>query len=135
MHPTRHHILLGGVLCMLVSGCAPDIREYRNYDATLMCEGTPPLHVRFGINKAILESGGAFVSMTQRSAAKGVRYAGGGQSLKAQGLDALWTDGKGVAHQCRQPAVASPAAIQWPDGGVIAVPRATPANTAHVRRE
>jgi hypothetical protein len=127
MHPTRHHILSGGVLCMLVAGCAPEINEYRNYDATLMCDGTAPLHVRFGINKAILESNGTFVSMTQRSADKGVRYAGSGQSLVAQGLDATWTDGKGAAHQCRQPAVASPAAIQWPDGDTVPVPQAKPA--------
>lgn len=99
-----------GLLCAITAACAPEtakIQEVRNYQASFLCDGNQSLHVRFAPFQAVLESPDTSVEMTQQPAADGYLYAGGGQSLRARGADATWTDGKGAVHHCREGAAAS----------------------------
>ena len=90
-----------GLLCAMSVACAPErIREVRDYNARFVCDGSQPVQVRFAPFNAVLESQGASVAMTQQPAADGFLYTGGGQSLRARGDEATWTDGKGAVHQC-----------------------------------
>jgi membrane-bound inhibitor of C-type lysozyme len=102
----RQQLFLTGLLCAMSVACAPQrppekIHEVRDYNATFACDGGQQLQVRFTPFNAVLESQGESVAMTQQPAADGFLYAGGGQSLRARGDDATWTDGKGAAHKCR----------------------------------
>jgi membrane-bound inhibitor of C-type lysozyme len=106
MKMIRQHLLLTGLLCAMSAACAPErppekIHEVRDYNATFACDGGQRLQVRFTPFNAVLESQGESVAMTQQPAADGFLYAGGGQSLRARGDDAMWTDGKGAVHHCR----------------------------------
>jgi hypothetical protein len=95
-----------GVVCWASAACAPQmpqkIEEIRNYNATFLCDGTKLIRVSFTPFAAALESDGVSTDLTQQPAAGEFLYAGGGQSLRARGHEATWTDGKGAAHQCRE---------------------------------
>jgi len=97
--------LVMGVFCV-AAACAqapaPKIAEVRDYQSAYTCADGPPMHVLFTPYNAQLESEGMSVAMTQQPAADGLFYAGGGQSLRARGPEATWTDAKGVTHQCRE---------------------------------
>ncbi|HKU63740.1 MAG TPA: MliC family protein [Rhizomicrobium sp.] len=90
-----------GLLCAMSVACAPErIREVRDYNATFICDGDQPMQVRFSPFNAVLQAQGASIALIQQPAADGFFYTGGGQSLRAQGDDATWTDGKGAVHHC-----------------------------------
>jgi len=109
MKRTKQHLLIG-LLCAAFAGCvsetkAPEkIQETRNYNASFVCDGQS-VQVHFSPYNAVLESQGVSVAMTQQPAADGFSYAGGGQSLRGRGYEAMWTDGTGAAHHCRDAAV------------------------------
>jgi membrane-bound inhibitor of C-type lysozyme len=86
---------------------APKITEVRNYQANFVCEGEQRMHVQFSPYSAELESQGLAVAMAQQPAADGYSYAGSGQSLRARGPEATWTDDKGAVHHCREATVAT----------------------------
>jgi hypothetical protein len=99
-----------GCLCAICAACASGtakIQEVRNYQASFLCDGGQQLGVRFIPFQVVLETPDASVEMAQKPAADGYLYAGGGQSLRARGPDAVWTDGKGAVHRCREGAAAS----------------------------
>jgi len=106
MKIARQHLLAIGLLCAVPIACAPAIPEkvgsVRNYNATFACEGDQRVDVHFIPFKATLEFQGASVDMDQQGAADGFLYSGGGQSLRANGDEAMWTDGKGAIHHCRE---------------------------------
>jgi hypothetical protein len=114
MRSDRRHLLIG-LLGAMSAGCAPQthapekILETRNYNASFVCEGGQPMQVHFSPYNALLESPDGSVAMTQQPAADGFSYAGGGQSLRGRGYEAMWTDGKGAVHHCRD-AAANPKA-------------------------
>lgn len=103
------HALLIGFLCAMSAACAPEnhtpILETRNYNASFACEGGRRIQAHFTPYKAMLEVEGLSVDMTQQPAADGFLYAGGGQSLRGRGPEAMWTDDKGAVHHCRDAAV------------------------------
>jgi hypothetical protein len=103
------HLLTIGLLCSFSVACTPEsIHEVRDYNATFVCDGNQRLQVRFAPFKAVLESQGVSVDMIQQPAADGFLYTGGGQSLRARGDEATWTDGKNAAHHCRAVIAANP---------------------------
>jgi hypothetical protein len=94
----------------MLAGCASEkapekIQETRNFNASFVCDDGQRLQAHFVPYKAVLESQGMSVGMTQQPAADGCSYAGGGQSLRGRGYEAMWTDEKGVVHHCRDAAV------------------------------
>ena len=100
-----------GFLCVLAVGCAPQtpapkvpdkVGEVRDYQANFACDGGERLHVRFAPYSAVLDTPDASITLTQQPAADGYLYSGEGQSLRARGADAMWTDGKGTLHHCRE---------------------------------
>jgi len=101
--------LLTGLLCAVSAACAPEnhapILETRNYNATFVCDGGQRVLAHFAPYKAVLEAQGASIDMAQQPAADGFLYAGGGQSLRGRGYEAMWTDDKGTVHHCRDAAV------------------------------
>lgn len=108
---TRQQLFLTGLLCAMSAACAPErpsekINQVHN--ATFACDDGQRLQARFTPLNAVLESQGVSVAMTQKPAADGFLYAGGGQSLRGRGDEATWTDGKGAVHHCR--AIAAPSA-------------------------
>jgi hypothetical protein len=91
------------------AACAPErIREVRDYNATFVCDGGERVQVRFAPFKAVLESQDASIDLVQQPVASGFLYTGGGQSLRARGDEATWTDGKGAGHRCRATIAGSP---------------------------
>jgi hypothetical protein len=98
--------LSNGLLCAVAAACAPatppKITEIRNYQANFQCEGDRRMHVQFSAFNAVLDDQGNSVALSQQPAADGFLYAGGGQSLRARGPEAVWTDGKGAVHSCRE---------------------------------
>jgi membrane-bound lysozyme inhibitor of c-type lysozyme MliC len=80
----------------------------QDFNANYLCDGDQPMHMRFEPFKAELQSQGVSAALVQQPAADGFLYAGGGQSVRARGHDATWTDGKGVVHQCHDVMAASP---------------------------
>jgi hypothetical protein len=112
MRSSRRHLLIS-LLCATTAACASGIKapekilETRNYNASFTCEGGPPMQVHFSPYNALLEYQGVSVAMTQQPAADGFSYAGGGQSLRGKGYEAMWTDDKGAVHHCRD-VVANP---------------------------
>lgn len=100
------YILPIGMAFSMTAACAPTpppkIGGVRNYKATFLCDGTQMVKVSFTPFAAVLESEGASVDLTQQPAADGFLYAGGGQSLRAVGNKATWTDSKGARHQCQE---------------------------------
>ena len=98
--------LSAGLLCAMASACAPDappkISEIRNYQANFQCEGDRRMHVQFSPFNAVLDEEGNSVALSQQPAADGFLYAGSGQSLRARGPEAVWTDSKGAVHHCRE---------------------------------
>jgi hypothetical protein len=103
------HPLLIGLLAVMTAACAPEnpapILETRNYNATFACDGGQQIKAHFAPYKAVLEAEGGSVDMTQQPAADGFLYAGGGQSLRGKGYEAMWTDSKGAVHHCRDAAM------------------------------
>lgn len=112
MKRTRQHLLIG-LLAGMAASCAPEthapILETRNYNATFTCDGGQQIKAHFTPYTAVLEAEGGSVDMTQQPAADGFLYAGGGQSLRGKGYEAMWTDDKGAVHHCRD-AVMTPKA-------------------------
>jgi hypothetical protein len=105
MKMTMQRFVPIGLLCAMSAACAPEkVLSVQNYQATFMCDDNLPVRVRFAPFAAELESQGVTVAMTQQPAAKGYLYTGGGQTLRQQGHEATWIDGKGVAHRCRDAA-------------------------------
>jgi hypothetical protein len=92
----------GAVLLVALTavGCAPAREEAENH-ALLRCDDGRAVQVHFLGARAVLETGGVSVAMTQRRAASGIWYAGGGQQLRGKGYDLTWTDASGKAHACR----------------------------------
>ena len=106
MKMTGQHLLMIGLLCALSAACASKktaepITESRNYNGTFLCDGSQQVKVRFTPFRAELESAGAIVEMAQQPAADGILYRAGGQSLRARGSEATWTDGGGAVHHCK----------------------------------
>lgn len=98
------HCLMIGLLCVASAGCASKterIIESRNYNGKFLCDGNRQVQVRFTPFKAELESQGTTVEMAQQPAADGFLYTAMGQSLRATGNEATWTDGGGAVHHCR----------------------------------
>lgn len=99
------HIFVIGVVFGMVA-CAPQrppkINEVRNYNATFLCDATREVKVSFTPFAAVLESDGISTNLTQQPATDGFLYTGGGQSLRAHGSQATWTDGNGATHQCQE---------------------------------
>jgi hypothetical protein len=95
--------MIGAVFLTSVA-CAPkmpqQIEEVRNYNAIFVCDGARVVKVSFTPFAAVLESDGASADLTQQSTADGYFYTGSGQSLRARGNEATWTDSNGAAHQC-----------------------------------
>lgn len=85
-----------------VQAPAHKIAEVRDYQSSFACADGAVMHVLFTPYNAQLDAAGVSVAMTQQPAADGLAYAGGGQSLRARGPEAIWTDAKGVTHQCRE---------------------------------
>jgi hypothetical protein len=110
MKLSRQDLLVIGLLSVMSAACAPESRppekilETRNYNASFLCDGQP-VRVHFSPYNAVLESQDSSVAMTQQPAADGFSYAGGGQSLRGRGYEAMWTDGTGAVHHCRDAAV------------------------------
>jgi hypothetical protein len=108
MNWTRQSLPIG-LLCATSLACAPHapekILETRNYNATFSCDGGEQIKAHFAPYKAVLEAAGASIDMTQQPAADGFLYAGGGQSLRGKGYEAMWSDDKGAVHHCRDAAV------------------------------
>jgi membrane-bound inhibitor of C-type lysozyme len=106
--------LLAGFSCAMLAACAsrpPEkITAVLNYNAAYVCENDLTAQVHFSPFNAVLESQGQSVAMVQQPAADGYFYAGGGQSVRARGAEATWTDDKGVIHHCRDAKAASPKA-------------------------
>jgi hypothetical protein len=84
------------------------ISEVRNYNAAFVCDGAKLLTVQFTPFAAALESDGISADLTQQPVADGFLYTGGGQSLRARGNQAIWTDVKGTIHQCQDRAADVP---------------------------
>lgn len=107
----RHFLI--GVLGWTSLACAPQmpqkIEDTRNYNATFLCDGTRLMKVSFTPFAAALESDGVSNDLTQQPAGGEFLYAGGGQSLRARGHRAVWTDSRGAAHQCLEQAMESSA--------------------------
>jgi hypothetical protein len=104
MRMTGQHLLMTGLLCTLSVACASKtekITESRNYNGTFLCDGSQQVRVRFTPFKAELESEGTIVEMAQQPAPAGFLYTADGQSLRANGIEATWIDGKGAVHHCR----------------------------------
>lgn len=101
---TGQHFLRIGFLCAVLTACAgkPEkITESRNYNGTFLCDGNQRVLVRFTPFRAELESAGAIVELAQQPAPHGFLYTAGGQSLRASGNEAAWTDGAGTVHRCK----------------------------------
>jgi len=100
------HLLAIGVVFSLSVACAPKmpqkIEEVRNYNATFVCDGARVVKISFTPFAAVLESDGVSADLTQQPAADGFFYTGGGQSLRAHGNEATWTDNNGAARQCQE---------------------------------
>jgi hypothetical protein len=108
MKHARRLLVIG--LCAMSAGCAAQkapekIQETRNYNAAFLCDGGTRIQAHFTPYRAVLESQGMSVDMTQQPAADGFLYAGGGQSLRGRGPEAMWTDGAGAVHHRRYAAV------------------------------
>lgn len=88
------------LIAITAAGCAPAQQEAENH-ALLHCDDGHTVQVYFLGERAVLETGGVSVAMTQRRAASGIWYAGGGQQLRGKGYDLTWTDATGKAHACR----------------------------------
>jgi hypothetical protein len=88
------------LVALTAAGCAPAREEAENH-AILHCDDGRAVQVHFLGDRAVLETGGVSVAMTQRRAASGIWYAGGGQQLRGKGYDLTWTDAAGKAHACR----------------------------------
>lgn len=99
------YLLIGAVIWAFAA-CAPTmprkIEETRNYNATLLCDGSRVVKASFTPFAAMLESDGVSANLTQQPAAGGLLYTGGGQSLRAHGKEATWTDNHGAGHQCQE---------------------------------
>jgi hypothetical protein len=103
---TGQHLVLIGLLCTIFVACASQktperIMESRNYNGKFLCDGSQQVQVRFTPFRAELESQGAIVEMAQQPAPEGLLYTTDGQSLRARGDEATWTDGKGAVHHCK----------------------------------
>lgn len=103
---TGRHLALTGLLCTALVACASQktparIMESRNYNGKFLCDGSRQVQVRFTPFRAALESEGAAVEMTQQPAPDGFLYTAEGQSLRATGNEATWTDGAGTVHHCK----------------------------------
>jgi membrane-bound lysozyme inhibitor of c-type lysozyme MliC len=112
---TGQRLLVIGLLCTASAACAshkiPErVTESRNYNGTFLCDGSQQVQVRFTPFKAELESPDATVEMTQQPARDGFLYVAGGQSLRAHGAEATWTDGGGAVHHCRE-VISLPASV------------------------
>jgi len=110
MKLARQHLLMIGLLSAISIACASErpperIQETRNYNASFLCDGGQRVVVHFAPYQAVLESQGVSVDMAQQPAADGFSYAGGGQGLRGRGYEAMWTDGTGSVHHCRDAAV------------------------------
>jgi hypothetical protein len=109
---TIQRFLLIGLFCAMSVACTPQPPESVNavldYNATFVCDGNQLVQVRFSPFRAVLESQDMSVDMVQEPTADGYRYAGGGQSLRARGAAATWTDAKGALHDCRERLGANP---------------------------
>jgi hypothetical protein len=87
---------------LAAAGCAtPQEEATQDQHATLRCDDGRTVQVHFLGNRAVLESGGVSVAMTQRRAASGIWYAGNGQQLRGKGYDLTWTGRDGKPHACR----------------------------------
>ncbi len=108
MKRSGQHVMFG-FLCAAAFACAPHapekILETRNYNATFSCDGGQKIKAHFAPYKAVLEAEGGSVDMAQQPAADGFLYAGGGQSLRGKGYEAMWIDGTGAVHHCHDVAV------------------------------
>lgn len=107
MHPRLFRLFQAlTVLAMGFAGCTPapppKIGGVRNYSAAFLCDGETAVNVQFMPFAAVLESDGLSIQPTQQPVADGYLYAGSGHSLHANGNDAIWTDGRGIAHRCRE---------------------------------
>jgi hypothetical protein len=103
---TGQHFLLIGLLCTISVACTSNkiperITESRNYNGTFLCDGSQQVQVRFTPFKAELEFHSMIVEMTQQPAPAGLLYTADGQSLRANGGEATWIDGRGAVHHCR----------------------------------
>jgi len=110
MQIAPQRLLLIGLPWAMSFACAPEtpkIQEIRNYQATFLCEDSQKMHVHFVPFNATLDFQGMSVAMTQQPAADGFLYTGEGQSLRARGAEATWTDGRGAVHHCREALTAS----------------------------
>jgi hypothetical protein len=105
---TTQRIFLAGLVCAASVACAPEIHAIQDYQAPFLCDGNQTVQMRFAPFKAVLESQGLSVALTQRAAADGFLYMGEGQSWRQRGYDATWTDGKGAVHHCRDANAATP---------------------------
>jgi hypothetical protein len=104
MRMTGQYLLMTGLLCTFSIACAlktEKITESRNYNGTFLCDGSQQVRIRFTPFKAELESEGTIVEMAQQPAPAGFLYTADGQSLRANGIEATWIDGKGAVHHCR----------------------------------
>jgi hypothetical protein len=104
MRTTGQHFPMIGFLCAVLAACAakPEkITESRNYNGTFLCDGSQQVKVRFTPFRAALESAGAIVEMAQQPTSDGFLYTADGQSLRASGNEATWTDGAGAVHRCK----------------------------------
>ncbi|HEY4077120.1 MAG TPA: MliC family protein [Rhizomicrobium sp.] len=84
------------------------ISAVQDFNASYLCDGGRSVHMRFEPFKAELQSQGVSADLVQQPTADGFLYAGGGQSVRARGHDATWTDDKSVVHQCHEAIAASP---------------------------
>jgi hypothetical protein len=100
----QHVIIIGiafAMSCACTQKAPPKIEETRNFNATLLCDGTRTVMVRFTPFAAHLESDGASADLTQQPSADGLLYVGNGHGLHTRGDEATWTDAKGIRHRCR----------------------------------
>jgi hypothetical protein len=96
-------------LLAAVAGCAaPPQEATQDQHATLHCDDGRTVQVHFLHDRAVLESEGVSVAMTQRRAASGIWYAGNGQQLRGKGYDLTWTGRDGKAHACRDERAGNP---------------------------
>ena len=106
MRFSSQHLLVIGLVLGASVACAPvtpqKIGGVRNYSATYLCDGARTAKISFTPFAATLEMDGVSTDLTQQPVADGFLYAGGGQSLRAVGNKATWTDSKGARHQCQE---------------------------------